>query len=199
MIDRRQMLAFSAAALAACGARAQGAPTVAEVLYDKEAPVLGNPEGSVTVVEYFDYQCGYCKQGHAPLMRVVEKDGDVRLVLKDWPIFGPVSIRAARRALAARGAGDYRKAMEALISAPGKLSDARIDEVLKDGGLDPDRLEAAYKTDAARIDALIGRNEAQADAFGFRGTPSFVIGTRLYGGALSEEELTAAIKQARKA
>ena len=99
-MNRRQMLATTlagAATIAISGGEsfAQRVPTVADVLYDKEIPVLGNPNGNVTIVEYFDYQCPYCKKGHAELMRVVEKDGNVRLVLKDWIIL--VTIRPIRR------------------------------------------------------------------------------------------------------
>ncbi len=86
MINRRQMLAATAAGAATIAISggesfAQRVPTVADVLYDKDIPVLGNPNGDVTIVEYFDYQCPYCKKGHAELMRVVENDGKVRLVL----------------------------------------------------------------------------------------------------------------------
>jgi protein-disulfide isomerase len=186
MMNRRQMLATTvagAATIAISGGEsfAQRVPTVADVLYDKEIPVLGNPNGNVTIVEYFDYQCPYCKKGHAELMRVVEKDGNVRLVL------------------AAEKSGNYVKAMEAMMLTPGRLTKDQTDAALKKGGLDPKKLEADYKADAARIDGILARNMEQGEAFNFGGTPSFVIGTRLYGGVMNERSLIDAIKEARKA
>jgi len=204
MINRRQMLAATAAGAATIAISggesfAQRVPTVADVLYDKEIPVLGNPNGDVTIVEYFDYQCPYCKKGHAELMRVVENDGKVRLVLKDWIIFGDNSAYPARLVLAAEKSGDYVKAMEAMMVTPGRLTKDQTDAALKKAGLDPKKLEAAYKADAARINGILERNMEQGEAFNFGGTPSFVIGTRLYGGVMKEQDLIEAIKEARKA
>lgn len=203
MMNRRQMLAVSAGGVAAVTlaghtASAQMMPSVADVLYDKEIPVLGNPKGDVTIVEYFDYQCPYCKRGHGELMDVVNADGNVRLVLKDWIIFGDNSAYAARLALAAEKSGNYVKAVDALMATPGRLTKEQIDAALKKGGLDPVKLMAAYKADAARIDGILERNMDQGEAFNFGGTPSFVIGTKLYGGALNKNELVDAIKDARK-
>lgn len=204
MINRRQMLAATAAGAATIAISggesfAQRVPTVADVLYDKEIPVLGNPNGDVTIVEYFDYQCPYCKKGHAELMRVVENDGKVRLVLKDWIIFGDNSAYPARLVLAAEKSGDYVKAMEAMMLTPGRLTKDQTDAALKKAGLDPKKLEAAYKADAARINGILERNMEQGEAFNFGGTPSFVIGTRLYGGVMNEQSLIDAIKEARGA
>jgi len=204
MINRRQMLAVSAGTIATLGfsgvrGLAQAVPTVAEVLYDTEIPVLGNPHGNVTIVEYFDYQCPYCKKGHGELMRVVKDDGNVRLVLKDWIIFGDTSAYAARLVLAAEKSGNYVKAMEALMATPGRLTREQVDAALKKGGLDAAKLEAAYKADSKRINGILERNMNQGEAFNFSGTPSFVIGTKLYGGVMKEQELIAAIADARKA
>ncbi|MBA8837419.1 DsbA family protein [Ochrobactrum sp. RH2CCR150] len=203
MINRRQMLAVSAGTIATLGfsgaqGLAQAVPTVAEVLYDKEIPVLGNPHGNVTIVEYFDYQCPYCKKGHGELMRVVKDDGNVRLVLKDWIIFGDMSAYAARLVLAAEKSGNYVKAMEALMATPGRLTKEQVDAAMKKGGLDAAKLEAAYKADSKRINGILERNMNQGEAFNFSGTPSFVIGTKLYGGVMKQQELIAAIADARK-
>ncbi len=86
--------------------QAQGL-TVEDVLFDLDNPVLGNPDGDVTVVEFFDYQCLYCRANHTELIDVVAEDGNVRLVMKDWPIFGPASIRASQLALGAVHVGAY--------------------------------------------------------------------------------------------
>lgn len=178
MMNRRQILAATAAGAATIAisggeSLAQRVPTVAEVLYDKEIPVLGNPNGNVTIVEYFDYQCPYCKKGHGELMRVVKNDGNVRLVMKDWIIFGDTSAYAARLVLAAEKSGNYVKAMEALMATPGRLTPEQVDAALKKGGLDPAKLNAAYKADSKRINAILERNMDQGEAFNFGGTPSF--------------------------
>lgn len=203
MINRRQMLAATAAgaatlAISGGASFAQKMPAIADVLYDKDIPVLGNPQGDVTIVEYFDYQCSYCKKGHAELLRVVKNDGNVRLVLKDWIIFGDNSAYAARQVLAAEKSGNYAKAMEAIMATKGRLSKDLTDEALVKAGLDPKKLEAEYKADAARIEGILARNMEQGEAFNFSGTPSFVIGTRLYGGVMKEQNLIDAIAQARK-
>ncbi|ESR27260.1 DsbA family protein [Lutibaculum baratangense] len=202
MIDRRQLLRLSAVGsgllvLPSALAFAQTGLTVEAVLYDPEAPVLGNPDGDVTVVEYFDYQCPYCKKGHPGVMEAVRKDGNVRLVKKDWPIFGDVSVRAARLVLAAGASGRYEQALESLMATEGKLADAQVDATLQGAGFTVARLEEAYRAHAGRIDRLLARNGGQADAFGFRGTPSFVVQTTLYPGVMGEADLTEAIAAAR--
>lgn len=201
MLNRRQILAASVAGTAGMmlgtTAFSQNMPSVNDVLYDPEIPVLGNPKGDVTIVEFFDYQCPYCKKGHGELLDVVKRDGKVRLVMKDWVIFGEPSTYAANLVLAAEEDGQYIKAMEALMKTPGRLTREQVDEALKKGGLDPVKLEATYKKHAKKIDGILQRNMAQGDALNFGGTPSFVIGTRLYGGVMKEKDLIEAIKMAR--
>ncbi len=205
MIDRRQMLAAAssvgAAALAfpSIIARAQGSPTPNQVFFDPDIPVLGNPKGDVTIVEYFDYQCPYCKIGHPELMKVVERDGNVRLVMKDFPIFGSVSIYAANLVLAANAVGKYSQALHALMATEGRLQKAQVDAALLKAGLDPTALHAAFKKDSKRIDAIIVRNMGQASAFNLQGTPAFIIGRKIYPGLMNEKALTDAIAEARNA
>jgi protein-disulfide isomerase len=201
MLNRRQLLTASAAgaaafALPAAFANAQNYPSVEEVLFDAEIPALGNPKGDVTIVEYFDYQCPYCKRGHPDLMKVVKKDGNVRLVMKDWPIFGAPSVHAASLVLSQSG-GDYEKAMDALMATKARLTDKQIDAALKGAGFDPAVMQAAFKKDQTRIDGILARNMDQANAFGFGGTPSFIVGTKLFHGVMDEKALTEAIAGAR--
>ncbi len=201
MLNRRQLLTASAAGAAAFAlptafAGAQNYPSVEEVLFDAEIPALGNPKGDVTIVEYFDYQCPYCKNGHPDLMKVVRKDGNVRLVMKDWPIFGGPSVHAASLVLAQTG-GDYEKAMDALMATKARLTDKQVDAALKEAGFDPAAMQAAVKKDQKRIDGILARNMEQANAFGFGGTPSFIVGTKLFHGVLDEKALTQAIAEAR--
>lgn len=201
MLNRRQILAASVAGTAGMmlgtTAFSQNMPSVNDVLYDLDIPVLGNPKGDVTIVEYFDYQCPYCKKGHGELLDVVKRDGNVRLVMKDWVIFGEISTYAANLVLAAAEEGQYEKAMDALMKTPGRLTKEQVDQALQADGLDPVKLWATYKKHEAKIEGILLRNMAQGDAFNFGGTPSFVIGTRLYGGVMREKDLIEAIKTAR--
>src|SRR5208283_5590711 len=96
------------------------------VLRDPNVPVEGNSKGDITIVEYFDYRCPYCKKVNPVLRQVIQDDGHVRLVFKDWPVFGDVSIYAARLGLAAKYQNKYAQAHEALISAKEKLSEENV-------------------------------------------------------------------------
>ena len=126
------------------------------VLRDPDIPALGNPEGDITIVEYFDYQCPYCKKTAPELAQVVAEDGKVKLVLKDWPIFGPASTYAARMTLAAKYQDKYEAAHDALIAAKAKLTEAAVDDLLGKAGVDVTRAAADRDTHAAEIDALLG-------------------------------------------
>lgn len=172
-------------------------PTIDEVMFDPANPVLGNPEGDVTIVEFFDYQCPYCKANHPVLNEVVEADGKVRLVMKDWPIFGAPSVRAAQLALGAASLGSYLTANDALMATEGRLDDALIEETLAEAGLDVAALDAAYGENRDKWDGLLTRNGVQAAAFQLRGTPAFIIGTVIYPGAMDKAGLENAIATAR--
>ena len=101
------------------------------VLRDPEIPALGNPKGDVTIVEYFDYQCPYCRKVDPELMRVAQEDGKVRVVFKDWPIFGAASTYAAKMALASKYQNKYPEAHKALISAKSKLTETVVRDLLE--------------------------------------------------------------------
>jgi len=146
------------------------------VLRDPEIPVLGNPQGDLTVVEYFDYQCPYCKKLAPEIAQVVREDGNIRLVLKDWPIFGAVSKSAAQLALAAKYQNKYQEAHDALIGATEKLSDTSIPDLLSKAGVDVEKAKQDLQAHRKTIDDLLVRNDDQADAFGFEGTPGFIVG-----------------------
>jgi protein-disulfide isomerase len=191
---------FGAAILAAPSAPAETDVLSRDrVLRDQDIPAAGNPKGNLTVVEFFDYQCPYCKALHPELKKAVDKDGNIRLVYKNWPIFGPVSVYAARMTLAAKYQGKYVEAHEALITAPTKLDEARVDDLLAKAGINVDRVKQDLKNNAKTIDAALARTEEQANAFGFRGTPSFIFGTFRFFGALDAEGFAVAFADARKA
>src|SRR3954469_1081486 len=109
--------------------------TEALVLRDPEIPVIGNANGDITIVEYYDYNCPYCRKIAPEIRQVVQDDGKVRLVLKDWPILGEVSKIAARMALAAKYQDKFIQAHDALIGVSSKLTEPRIGELLKDVGI----------------------------------------------------------------
>ncbi len=173
-------------------------PSVEEVLHDPDQPVLGNPGGALTIVEYFDYQCPFCKRYHPDLVRAVEQDGNIRLLMKDWPIFGGTSLRAAQLALGGVTDGSYQRAHDALMATEGRLSEAQVYDALQAAGLATDRLDAGYQANRARLDGLLGRNAHQAAAFGLSGTPVFIIGSVIYPGVLHPEDLDRAIRDARR-
>jgi protein-disulfide isomerase len=173
--------------------------TEAQVLHDPDIPVVGNPDGDVTIVEWFDYNCPYCRKLEPELRQVVQDDGKVRLIWKDWPILGPTSVVATRMALASRYQDKFVKAHEAMMGVSSKLTEPRIKELLSGAGVDIDRLTSDLASKATAIDAVIKRNKAQAEAFGFDGTPSFIVGKFRVPGILTMEEFEQVIADARKA
>ncbi|QGG92013.1 thioredoxin domain-containing protein [Agrobacterium sp. MA01] len=202
MMKRRTILTSGLAlgTFAVCGSRlAFGQElTKDEVFNDKDAPFLGNPKGDVTVVEFFDYQCPYCKKAHPMVKKVIERDGNVKLVMKDWPIFGDASIFAAQAVLGAAQIGKYEIAMGALMKTKGKLTHDDIESTLTAAGLSMDEIAVAVNKHVEKISGLLDRNYAQATAFNFAGTPAYVIGWSLYPGVLDEKGLVDAIARARQ-
>jgi protein-disulfide isomerase len=212
LIDRRYtrrgaLGLLGAGAVALGAAPGLAAPAGAEdevlseraVLRDPEIPVAGNPQGDVTIVEYFDYNCPYCRKLEPELRQVVQDDGKVKLVYKDWPVLGPVSVAAARLALATKYQDKYVAAHDALMSSASRLTEPRIRELLAQAGIDVDRAAKDMATNGKAIDAVLTRNSDQASAFGFRGTPSFIIGKFRVPGALTMAQFDQAIADARKA
>jgi protein-disulfide isomerase len=194
-------LGAGAVMLAAPSALAQGETVLTEalVLRDPDIPVAGNPGGDVTIVEYFDYQCPYCRKIEPELRQVVQDDGKVRLVWKDWPILGEISVIAARMALASKYQDKYLAAHEALMGVNSKLTAPRIRELLAGAGIAVDRLDRDLAANAKAIDAVLARNGDQATAFGFRGTPSFIVGKFRVPGVLSMADFERVIADARRA
>ncbi len=167
-----------------------------ELFADATSPVAGNANGDVTVVEFFDYRCGYCKSVFAMLLKTVKNDGRVRLVFKEFPILGPASRFAAKAALAARKQGKYLAYHTALMRVRGNLSEAAVLAVAKSVGLDVARLKNDMH--APEIAAILERNFRLASALAIRGTPAFVIGDRLVPGAVNAETLKSLIAETRR-
>jgi len=182
-------------------ALAQGDAVLTEalVLRDPDVPSTGNPDGDVNIVEWFDYNCPYCRKIAPEIQQVVQDDGKVRLVLKEWPILGEVSKFGARMAMAAKYQDKYLAAHEAMIGVSSKLTEPRIRELLAGAGLDMDRLNRDATANAKAIDTILARNHDQAVAFGFKGTPSFIVGKFRVPGILTMAEFEMVIADARKA
>ncbi|MHA1599965.1 MAG: DsbA family protein [Alphaproteobacteria bacterium] len=152
---------------------------------DPATPVLGNPKGDVVVVEFFDYRCPYCKRVAEMVRDEVANDGEVRLVMKEFPILGPQSMQAARAALAAAMQDKYEEFHFALMLRPGDMSDVHIDTVAELVGLDVQRLRRDMTS--TEVEIALGRNIALAKSIGIRGTPAFIIGKTLVPGAIDAE------------
>ena len=207
-LSRRGALGLLGASAAAFGmemsqrpARAEGEDILSEalILRDPDIPVAGNGSGDITIVEWFDYQCPYCRKLEPELRQVVHEDGKVRLVWKDWPILGPASVTAARLALASRYQDKFAPAHDALIAINSKLTDGRIREALAGAGIDMERLDRDLASHATAIDATLTRNNEQATTLDFRGTPSFIVGKFRVPGVLTMAQFGQAIADARKA
>jgi protein-disulfide isomerase len=167
-----------------------------EILNDPAAPVGGNPSGDVTLVEFFDYNCPYCRRV-APTVSALEKgDPDLRIVFKEFPILGPGSQFAARAALASRKQGKYVPFHNALMQASEQVTEESVIEIAGTVGLDPEQLRADMQDPA--IDAAIARNLQLANALGITGTPSFVIGDRVVPGAADLGTLQGLVARARQ-
>ncbi|MEO6946714.1 MAG: DsbA family protein [Nitrobacter sp.] len=173
--------------------------TEAGVLRDPEIPAAGNKDGDITVVEYFDYNCPYCRKLAPELAQVVFDDGKIRMIFKDWPILGPVSVYASRLALATKYQDRFAAAHEALMGTSSRLTESRIRELLAGAKIDVDRAVRDMAANAGTIDAVLKRNNDQATAFGFNGTPAFIIGKFRVPGALTMAQFDQAIADARKA
>lgn len=165
------------------------------VFNDPAAPVAGNPDGDVTVVEFFDYRCGFCKRMSGPLAKLIDSDRNVRLVFKEFPILGPESEYAARAALAVRNQGKYAAFHWALMGLRGALDQATVKQVAESVGVDVARME--QDMDAPEIAETIRRSYQLAEALNINGTPAFVVGNEIVRGAISAETLSALIAEAR--
>ena len=159
------------------------------------SPVSGNAQGDITLVEFFDYQCGYCKRALATMETMLETDANLRIVWKEFPILGPVSMIAARAAMAADRQGRYLPFHLALMRAP-ELSEERVFEIAGETGLDIDRLLRDMEDPA--IDAYIEETSALARKLGIGGTPAFVVGDNLIPGVIDAARLNALVAAARE-
>ena len=159
-------------------------------------PVGGNPKGDVTIVEFFDYRCPYCKQVKPIVEQVLAQDRNVRVVYKEFPILGRDSVYASRAALAAQKQNKYLAFHHALMAQRGQLTEEAVMAVARDSGLDVERLKRDMADPA--IEKTIAANRELAERIGIRGTPAFIVGDHLAPGAIDPASLKAMIDKARK-
>ena len=152
-----------------------------EIYRDPQADVAGNANGDITVVEFFDYNCGYCKRGLHDVIKLVETDSNVRVVFKELPILSKGSEEASRVAIAAGKQGKYWDVHKAMLEAKGVMNEANALAIATKLGLDIDKL----KKDMAspEVEAEIKKSEALAKKMGVNGTPHFLVGDRAIPGA----------------
>ncbi|MGH7100215.1 MAG: DsbA family protein [Stellaceae bacterium] len=167
-----------------------------QVFDDPATPVGGNPEGDATIVEFFDYNCPYCKAIEPSLERLSAKDHNLRFVYKEFPVLGPESVVAARAALAANRQGKYEAFHDAMMALKGPFDDDRIDQVARSVGLDVARLRRDMAS--PQIAAALKANFVLADALDVHGTPTFIIGKEIVPGAVDTARLEHLIAAARR-
>ncbi|WP_340151707.1 DsbA family protein [uncultured Sneathiella sp.] len=167
----------------------------ADIQNDGYSYVAGNPEGDVTIVEFFDYRCGYCKRSFPDLMKTVEEDGNIRLVLKEFPILGPESILAAQAAIAAMEQDKYMELHTALMNTRGGISIDRIRTLATDVGIDVEKLEADMQK--AEVREIVEKNYRLAKQLGIDGTPAFIINEEFVPGLISGEEMKQIVADVR--
>lgn len=171
----------------------------ADAIYnDGHSWVGGNPDGDVTIVEFLDYRCGFCKRAHPVISELVEGDQNIRLVVKEFPILGEESTLASRFALAVKAAhGDdaYKRVHDALMELRAGINERTLGLLAEAEGLDADAIFAAM--DAPEITETINANRALAQAMAINGTPSFIVGDQLLRGFLPLEGMQAVVAEAR--
>jgi protein-disulfide isomerase len=164
---------------------------------DSSSPVLGNPKGDVTIVEFYDYSCGYCKASHAAVAELLKTDKNVRLIAKEFPILGEGSMLAARAALASVKQNKFDKFHAALMEYREQFDEAAIMNLARQAGLDPARLKRDMNDKA--IDQAIAKNQQLGNELGITGTPMFIIGDTVNPGGLDAAALKQAVANARSA
>jgi protein-disulfide isomerase len=178
---------------------AENAQTLAQqrdfLLNDPNAPYIGDADAGAVIVEFFDYNCPYCKRAAADVKALLAADNDVRVVYREWPILGEGSVFAARAALAARAQGKYEEMHWALMELRGRAEEASIMAAARGVGLDVDQLRIDMESDV--VMEHIATSNGLAQSLGFTGTPSFVIGDALVPGAVPLAELQDLVAQSR--
>ena len=166
-----------------------------QIFRDKSDYVAGNPKGNVTMVEFFDYNCPWCKKDFPDVMALIDEDKDLKVVLKEFPILGPDSEYAAKAAIAASKQGKYLQMHTALYVHEGRITPEIVDEIADAQGLDMEQLKRDMED--PKTAEIIARNRDLAQSLAINGTPAFVIDDKLVPGYLPKDELANMIKEVR--
>jgi protein-disulfide isomerase len=167
-----------------------------DVFDDPATPVAGNPQGNATIVEFFDYRCPYCKQVQPSIESLLKQDPKLRVVYKEFPILGPVSVTAAQAALAAQRQGKYDAFHAAMMAARGPITDDTVYQVAGSAGLDVARLK--HDMASPEIAQQLKANLALAEVLDIHGTPAFIVGDHVVPGAVDLGALKTMVADARK-
>lgn len=167
------------------------------LLNDPMAPTLGAPDGELTLVEFFDYRCPYCRRVADSVAALESENDDLRIVMKEFPILGPQSVFAARAALAADKQGLYEPFHYALMEDGVQITQASVMQIAEQVGLDVEQLRADME--APEIDEHLRKNYELAQRLGIGGTPAFVIGDKLHPGAMDLDAMRKLVREAREA
>ena len=167
-----------------------------ELTADATSPVGGNPDGDVTIVEFFDYRCPYCKQVEPTLEALLKEDPKIRIIYKEFPVLGAESIFASRVALAAAKQNKYLAFHNAMMSTKGQITEKVILQVAASAGIDVGK--AKVDMNGAAVKDIIQRNYSLAEALDINGTPAFIVGDVLVPGATDMENLRKLVADARK-
>ncbi len=162
-----------------------------------DLPMAGNPDGDVTVVEYFDYNCGYCRKAFEDIVTLLNEDKNLRVIFQELPILSPSSQTMATLSMAAHKQGKYFEMHKALMDYRGTQNEAAYNKVAKEAGIDVEQMNKDAKSE--EILSAIAKSSEMARNLGIRGTPGFVIGDKVYPGYIGLDGLRDAIKEARSA
>ena len=165
---------------------------------DNAAPMLKPANYDVTIIEYMDYQCPYCRATHGPLKQLLAQDHKIRVIFRDWPIFGPASEAAALTAISSKYQGKYLAMHDALMETPLPLNQQKIKAAAKKAGVDWNRMQKEMAAHSEEIEDLFQRNSEQAETIGLQGTPGFIIGNVQSFGGMTLKQLKTSVAKARQ-
>ncbi|MGR3199553.1 MAG: DsbA family protein [Paracoccus sp. (in: a-proteobacteria)] len=163
---------------------------------DPTAPVLGNPDGNITLTEFFDYNCGFCRKMLPVMQQLVTGDPDLRVVYREWPVFGPGSEFAARASLASLPTGKYWRFHAGMLGMRGRAEEASVMRIARDVGLDEAELRERMESDA--VAKHISTSFLLADHMGLMGTPTFICGDEAVFGEMTLQEMRDLVARGRR-
>lgn len=201
-MNRRQIIATASACLVAPAlpALAQRANPMPEELRramerDPTAPVLGNPKGDITLTEFFDYNCSFCRKMVGTVQKLIAADKNLRVVFREWPVFGEGSDFAARAALASLQQGKYWQMHAGMMTMKDRATEATVLRVARAQGVDIDKMRADM--DSKSVRDHINRSRDLAEHMGLIGTPTFIAGDEGIFGHQTQDDLAALVKRGR--